>query len=408
MRTGVWQILAMAIMLFCSLRARSQTLTTLYEFQGPPADGLSPGSGVVRDTSGNMFGTTQVGGEAGDGTVFELDASGVETTLHSFQFFVDGSNPYALLARGSGGALYGTTIYGGSNGYGTVFSIRGATLTVLCEFRGIPDGQGPFGGVVENIDGNLYGTTAQGGTGNCAGGCGTIYRLDKAGRETVVHSFDGPNGAYPGSTLIHDQQGNLYGTTVGGGLNNSNQLCPGGCGTVFTLSRSGKYTVLHKFTGTSYIAGTSDGSYVVDGVVRDREGNLYGTTSGGGSWNVGIIYEITNTGEEKVLYSFAGSPDGANPGPLVIAHGKLYGTTFYGGQASCWGPSGGCGTIFEFDMSGTEKVLYAFGGVTDGAVPAGPVTFDSEGNMYGATQTGNEDGCPFSHGGCGTVWKLLP
>ncbi len=390
------------MVLLCPLTARSQTLTTLYNFQGPPGDGLSPEGGVVLDPGGNMFGTTEAGGQADNGTVYELDASGVETVLHSFQFFIDGDNPFAHLVRGSGGTLYGTTIYGGPNGYGTVFSIRGTALTVLYGFRGSPDGLGP-NGVVENIDGNLYGTTAQGGTGGCAGGCGTIYRLDKAGHESVVHSFDGPNGAYPSATLIHDRQGNLYGTTVGGGLDASNKLCPAGCGTVFMLGPSGKYTVLHNFT-----YGPTDGWYVVWGVVRDGEGNLYGTTSGGGTWGDGIIYEITNTGKEKVLYSFAGPPDGQDPGQLIIANGRLYGTTYSGGQANCWGLSGGCGTIFEFDSSGSEKVLYRFNGVTGGAQPTGPVVFDSEGNMYGTTESGVKNGCPFSHGGCGTIWKFAP
>jgi uncharacterized repeat protein (TIGR03803 family) len=402
MSAKLWA-LAMAMVLVCPVLARSQTLTTLYSFQGPPADGLTPEGGVALDPSGNVFGTTESGGQADNGTVYELDAGGVETVLHSFQFFIDGDNPYAHLIRGPRGTLYGTTIYGGPNGNGTVFSIRGTILTVLYEFRDSPDGQGPFGGVVEDMDGNLYGTTAGGGTGGCAGGCGTIYRLDKAGHESVVHSFDGPNGAYPSATLIHDREGNLYGTTVGGGLDNSNEMCPGGCGTVFMLSRSGKFTVMHKFT-----YGTGDGWYVVEGVVRDGEGNLYGVTSGGGAWRDGTIYEITNTGEEKVLYSFAGPPDGSNPGPLVIANGRLYGTTVSGGQPSCWDSYGGCGTIFEFDPSGTEKVLYAFGGVTDGAVPVGPITFDSEGNMYGTTESGPKDGCPFSHGGCGTIWKFAP
>ncbi|MGC2449602.1 MAG: choice-of-anchor tandem repeat GloVer-containing protein [Candidatus Sulfotelmatobacter sp.] len=400
MMSAAWLVLATAMALILPTTARSQVLTTLYNFQGPPADGLTPEGGVTLDPAGNMFGATESGGLADNGTVYKLAPSGVETVLHSFQFFTDGDNPYAHLVRGPGGALYGTTTYGGPNEYGTVFSIRGTILTVLYGFRGSPDGLAPSG-IVENIDGNLYGTTAQGGTGNCAGGCGTIYRLDKAGHESVVHSFDGPNGAYPSGTLIHDREGNLYGTTVGGGLDDSNQMCPGGCGTAFMLSRSGKFTVMHKFT-----YGPSDGWYVVSGLVRDGEGNLYGTTSGGGAWGDGIIYEITNTGEEKVLYSFAGTPDGSNPGPLVIANGRLYGTTVSGGQPTCWGPYGGCGTIFEFDKSGKERVIYAFNGVTDGAVPVGPITFDSEGNMYGTTESGPKDGCPFSHGGCGTVWKF--
>jgi len=383
----------------------SPNATTLYNFQGPPSDGMSPGTGIVRDHDGNMYGTTQSGGQADYGTAFEVDATGTETMLLNFQLFVNGSNPDVPLALGPGGALYGTSSSGGPNGYGTVFRLSKNAVAVLYAFQGGLDGLGPVGGVVENIDGNLYGTTGQGGTGSCAGGCGTIYRIDKTGNETVLHNFDGPNGAHPGAAapLIHDSQGNLYGVTASGGLDNSEKMCPGGCGTVFMLSRSGKFTVLHKFT-----YGTTDGRSVEFGVVRDRSGNLYGTTLAGGTWNYGTIYEITSTGEEKVLYNFEGPPDGSDPGALAIANGKLYGATTSGGQANCWGPYGGCGIIFQFDKSGTEKILYTFNGVTDGAVPVGPPTFDSEGNIYGATVQGMKDNCAFWQGGCGTIWKLTP
>jgi len=198
--------------------AQAQTLTTLYNFQGPPADGMSPGAGIVRDQDGNMYGTTSAGGQAENGTAFEVDASGTETMLHSFNFVVDGISPSAPLSLGPGGALYGTTPLGGpNNAYGSVFRIRDNNLTVVYAFSGGLDGLAPFGGVVKNIDGNLYGTTSQGGTGDCPGGCGTIYQISSAGHETVVHDFDGLNGAYPGATLIHDERGNLYGTTVAGG-----------------------------------------------------------------------------------------------------------------------------------------------------------------------------------------------
>jgi uncharacterized repeat protein (TIGR03803 family) len=382
--------------------AHAQTLTTLHSLQGPPEDGSWPCAGVTLDPAGNMYGTAQFGGESNYGVVFEVEATGAEAVLHSF-VGSGGQNPCAPLIRSATGDLYGTTVYGGIDGNGTLFRMQGSALTVIYEFKGTPDGQGPFGGLVENIDGNLYGTTAGGGSGGCAGGCGTIYRVDRSGHETVVYSFDGSNGANPGATLIHDSEGNLYGTATDGGLNDSNQLCPGGCGTVFMLSRPGKFTCLHKFIG-----GTSDGWYVPAGLVRDAEGNLYGTTAGGGAWNGGVIYEITNSGKEKILYNFSGMPDGENPNQLTIANGKLYGTTYIGGQSDILCYDGGCGTIFEFERSGRESVLYRFGGINDGGQPDGPVTFDREGNMYGTTQSGIEDGCTLSQGGCGTIWKLSP
>lgn len=399
--SGRTLLLAVFVMGVSSCTAMAQVLETLYSFQGQPTDGNVP-CAVTRDSARNMYGVTEAGGEWSNGTVFELNANGEEAVLHSFDW-TDGSQPCAPLLVSSNGDLYGTTIYGGPNGNGTVFRMRGTDLATIYEFKGPPDGQGPFGGLVENVDRNLYGTTAGGGTGPCAGGCGTIYRIDRSGREAVVYDFDGTDGANPGATLVHDPEGNLYGTTSDGGLDNSNQLCPGGCGTVFMLSRSGKYIVLHKFT-----FGTSDGWGVPFGVVRDEQGNLYGTTLGGGAWNYGTVYEITSRGEEKVLYSFAGPPDGATPGQIAIADGKLYGTTDNGGDTNCWGPSGGCGIVFELSKYGNERILHTFNGVSDGASPSGPVAFDPESNMYGTTSGGPKDGCPFSQRGCGTVWELSP
>lgn len=202
------RLLVLPLLISVAVATQAQTLTTLYNFQGPPADGMSPGTGIVRDRNGNMYGTTSTGGQASSGTAFEVDADGTETMLHSFQFLVDGVNPDAPLALGPGGALYGTTSLGGpNNAYGTVFRISDNQVTVVYAFSGGLDGLAPVGGVVENIDGNLYGTTGGGGTGNCPGGCGTIYRLDKTGHETVLHNFDGPNGAHPAAALIHDQTG---------------------------------------------------------------------------------------------------------------------------------------------------------------------------------------------------------
>lgn len=180
-------------------------------------------------------------------------------------------------------------------------------------------------------------------------------------------------------------------------------MCPqqGGCGTVFKLDPHGTLTVLYSFLG-----GT-DGWDVQNGVVRDSEGNLYGTTLGGGTASFGTIFEITPAGAEKILYSFAGAPDGADPSQIVLDNSTLYGTTYTGGNYNCDGLTGGCGTIFQFDKAG-EQVLYRFSGSFDGAQPFGAIALDSEGNLYGTTQSGIHNGCtPFPYG-CGTVWKFAP
>jgi uncharacterized repeat protein (TIGR03803 family) len=318
-----------------------------------------------------------------------------ETVLHRFQIS-DGENPCASLFRSPDGDFYGTTIYGGV--YGTIFKLHGYKLTVLHEFKGDPEGAFPSGGVIEDAKGVVYGTTSEGGTGPCAGGCGTIYSLDKSGNVTILHSFTGQDGAYP-AAIIMDSAGNFYGTTRAGGANN---FCPqeGGCGTVFRLDVNQQLTVLHSFVG-----GT-DGWAVGTGLARDEQGNLYGTTLGGGISNLGTVYEVTKSGKERILHSFTGAPDGADPaGTLFLdSDGLLYGTTYSGGDVSCVGETYGCGTVFQIDNSGNEKVLYSFNGSSDGSLPTGNVISDSRGFLYGTTSRGPEYGCPLRN--CGTVWKL--
>jgi uncharacterized repeat protein (TIGR03803 family) len=391
-----WVVLVTTTALSIVPGARSQTLTTLYNFQGGPADGEEP-CAVTAGSNGSLFGTTYFGGVSNFGTVFKVNANSHETVLHSFTSGKDGESPCARLAEGSGGTLYGTAIYGGQEN-GTVFRIQSDYLSAAYDFPGGPLGSFPSG-VIEGPDGSLYGATSQGGGGQCAGGCGTIFKLDRLGRETVLYTFQGPDGASPASGVIFDEQGNLYGTTVAGGTNSPN--CPGGCGTVFRLGRSGKFTTLHKFTG-----GAADGWFVANGVVRDKQGNLYGTTGGGGPYNAGTIYEITPAGE-KLLYSFEGAPDGAVPEQIVrAANGDLFGVTDEGGSLQCTEGVLGCGTVFELDATGRETVLYRFNGIVDGAAPVGPVVLDSHGNIYGTTAEGIKGGCSVFSLGCGTVWKL--
>ncbi len=398
---GREQICVLLVLLLVALlgaTSSAQTLTTLYNLQGGSNDGNWPCGGVVGDGNGNLYGSTQFGGPQNAGVVFELNNNNVETVLHIFEG-TDGQNPCSALLRLSNGDLYGTTIAGGLGEYGTVFKIRNGALVASYDFQGGLDGQNPFAGLMLNVDGNLYGTTVGGGLGACGGGCGTVFKFDNTGHKTVIHSFIGKDGGNPGAMLIHDARGNIYGTTATGG---ANQFCPqqGGCGTVFKIDPSGTLTVLYSFTG-----GT-DGWDVQSGPVLDSKGNLYGTTVGGGTFSLGTIYEITAEGSEKVLYSFAGAPDGADPGQISLRGNALYGTTYTGGDANCSTFTGGCGTIFRASLSEGEQVLYRFGGVSDGALPTGPVTFDTAGNLYGTTQEGVKDGCsPFPYG-CGTIWKL--
>lgn len=255
--------------------------------------------------------------------------------------------------------------------------------------------------------GNLYGTTERGG----AYGWGTVFKLNASGKETVLHSFSGgADGSGPRSTLIRDQASNLYGTTpAGGNLNNCNGS---GCGVVFKLDKTGKETVLYSF------AGATDGSIPFEGLVRDKAGNLYGTTHIGGDnacfppSGCGTVFKLDTKGLLIVLHRFTGGVDGANPSAALIRDngGNLYGVTnFGGGGTECVTQQLGCGTVFKVDKQSNETVLYSFSGGADGAYPSAELVSDDAGNLYGTTSWGGDPNCIGSRGaGCGTVFKLDP
>jgi len=277
---------------------------------------------------------------------------------------------------------------------------------VLYSFSGGTDGAEPYAGVVMDAAGNLYGSTDFGGNLNCneweGFGCGTVFKLNKADDETVLYSFGGaPDGAKPYAGVVMGAAGNLYSTTFNGG----NVTCANtsGCGTVFMLDITGKEKVLYNFSGAP------DGANPEAGVVMDAAGNLYGTTFFGGASGDGTVFKLDTAGKETVLYSFSGTPDGANPvGGLVMdVAGNLYSTTFNGGNVTCTNASG-CGTVFKLDTTGNETLLYMFSGGADGAYPTGGLVMDAAGNLYGTTFEGGDLSCMFANMGlgCGTVFKL--
>ena len=277
------------------------------------ANGGYPEAGLISDSQGNLYGTTNRGGASNAGTVFELTPPAIaggawtETVLHAFTGGSDGGNPEAGLIADSQGNLYGTTYQGGASGYGTVFELTPPAI---------------------------------------AGGAWT---------ETVLHAFAaGSDGAFPAAGLIADSKGNLYGTTIGGGGSNA------GAGTVFELMppaiAGGAWTetVRHAFTAGG------DGGYPAAGLIADSKGNLYGTTTGGGGsgYGPGTVFELTppannfEVWREAVLYAFTGGSDGGNPaGALIVdSNGNLYGTTYIGGAS-------GHGTVFELTGTGSLPPL---------------------------------------------------
>jgi len=313
------------------------------------------------------------------------------TRLYSFAGPPDGQNPYGGVARDNAGNLYGTTLFGGVYDWGTVFKLsKTGKETVLYSFAGGTDGENPIAGVVGDKAGNLYGTTEGGG---CSSDCGTVFKVSNAGKETVLHSFAGgtTDGCEPEGFLLRDQAGNLYGTTYMGGSSKS--------GTVFKLDTTGKETVLHNFAGYP-----SDGAYpLFNGLRMDTKGNLYGTTYEGGASGEGTVFKLSKNGTETVLYNFAGgTADGCQPlgSPAMDKNGNLYGTTEQCGYSHH-------GIVWKVSQTGTETVLHDFaGGSSDGAYPLSSVTLDAKGNLYGDTFGGGAYSSCTDYDGCGTVYEL--
>jgi uncharacterized repeat protein (TIGR03803 family) len=318
----------------------------------------------------------------GTGTMGAADVTSVSiacdsnfTLLYSFAGgSSDAADPYHTLIQGSDGDFYGTTLAGGTSNVGTIFKITpSGSESVFYSFASIP-----YSGLVQSTDGNIYGTTATGGT----SGRGTVFKITPSGIESILYSFPaGSSDPYTG--LIQGSDGNLYGTTGAGGASDD--------GTVFKITPSGTETVLHAFPKTG-----SDGETPYAGLIQGSDGNFYGTTYFGGANNLGAVFKVTPSGTETLLYSFAGGSDGEHPYAGVIqgSDGNFYGTTYQGGAS-------GYGTVFEITPSGTETVLYAFAGGSDGANPEAGVIQGRDGNFYGNTFQGGA-------GSVGTVFKITP
>jgi len=387
-----------ALLLIAARPAQAQTETVLYNFTGF-SDGSHPQSSLIADGAGNLYGTTALGGtcpgwnQYGCGVVFEISPNGSggwkQTVLHTFAAPPDGANPlFSPVIFDISGNLYGTTQWGGASNVGTVFELSPAgaswTATILYSFTGGADGGHPAAGLVMDRAGNLYGTGQTGG----ANGQGTVFKVSPSGAETLLYTFGSQSGdgSYPFAGLVLDETGNLYGTTYSGGAN--------GGGTVFKLAPTGTETVLYSFGSRS-----GDGSNPYAGLVFDNNGNLYGATYSGGANGGGTVFKLAPTGTETVLYSFgSGSGDGSNPfgGFLIFDNnGNLYGTTVGGG-------ANGGGTVFKLAPTGTETVLYSFGSRSrDGSKPWSGLVFDEKGNLYGTTHGGGAYGA-------GVVFEVNP
>jgi uncharacterized repeat protein (TIGR03803 family) len=374
---------------------QAQTFSNLYSFTGG-TDGDGPTGAPALDGHGNLYGSAAYSQNGtGKGTVWKL-GSGKLTVLHSFGATGDGAIPSGVM-RDAEGTLYGATVAGGY-GDGTIFKVsKTGKEAVLYRFTGSPDGNQPGAGLLRDEAGDLYGTTFVGGS----SGAGTVFKLSKAGKETVLYSFMGPpDGEEAGwGTLVRDAKGSLYGVTYWGG---KCAYTDRGCGTVFRLSPNSKggwkETVLYRF---KYAGG--DGGFPDSSLLLDANGNLYGTTQWGGNTGCsglgcGTVFKLDKNGKETVLYRFTGGGDGESPiGDLIQdATSNLYGTASLGANSAC---QFGCGTVFKLDANGELTVLHAFNG-RDGSEPEA-LTRDSTGNFYGITAEGGDYGA-------GTVFKIAP
>ena len=324
-------------------------------------------------------------------------AASTTKLIYSFAGGADGEYTDTELVRDSAGNLYGSSVQGGLNGGGTVFQVNPAGVhTVLYNFTGGADGGEPYKGVTLDALGNLYGTAVTGGGGSCEGGCGVVFQLtNSAGvwTQTVIHTFTGSDGSGPGSPVAIDRHGNVYGTTPTGGSF--------GMGVLYRISPNGtggwNYHVIHTFTG-----GADGGGGSASRLLLDNIGNIYGVCTVGGANGFGNVYEVSliqGKWQFKVLYAFKDQPDGALPyGGLVFDKaGNLYGTTYYAGANDL-------GTVYRLThVNGTwaESVLYSFKGGTDGDSPISSLVADASGNFYGTTSDGGAASC-----GCGVIFKM--
>ncbi len=405
---------AVTITALTTLSAHAQTYTVLYTFTGAP-NAAQPSAGLVADGNA-LYGVTMLGGTGscttfgtGCGTVFDIQGVGKENLVYSF----NSTNPYpeSPLTRDASGNLYGAASGFSSSNYGEVFKLTPAgDFTSVYTFTGPSTGEDPSR-VLPDSSGNLYGTTATGGDSTNSG---LIFKISPSGKETVLYTFHcpqcfgGSGGGFgiPSGGVVADAAGNLYGVASGGDGCSQRQ----GCGVVYKVNRAGVATVLYNFTGKD------DGWDPSGNLIMDNAGNLYGTTtspdgSACDATNCGAVFKVNSaTGATSVLFDFDGGPDGGSPnGGLVRdSQGNIYGTTWIGGgNYSTCNPMPampvGCGVVYKLAPNGTQTILHTFANTSDGGYPNGNLFLDSAGNVYGTTAYGGDPTC-----GCGVVFKITP
>jgi uncharacterized repeat protein (TIGR03803 family) len=392
---------AVLLLLFAAHSGLGQSVTGIYSFTGRD-DGANPEAGLLHAADGNLYGVAILGGTEDEGSFFRLTSSGATATVYSFcpesGSCPSGREPGYALTQGTDGSFYSVTRGGGSNSEGVVYKISPSgsytTLYSFCAKANCEDGSTPEAALALGSDGNFYGTTLYGGTDNY----GTVFKISPSGNLTTAYGFSGTAGYYPCGRLLQATDGNFYGTTFGGGANS--------LGTIFKLTSTGILTTLHSFDFTDGTTPCSGLIEAADGNlygVTAQGGNNSDCTF----YGCGVLFRISTSGSFTALYDFKASSDGAYPyGDLVVgSDSNLYGTANEAGKTTnC---SAGCGTLFRATTAGALTPLYAFSGPTDGAYPNDALIQASDGNFYGTNYGyGNSEYC--SGNGCGTLFSLTP
>jgi uncharacterized repeat protein (TIGR03803 family) len=369
----------LGLVLFCAATtAYSQVYTPLYNLGSTSGDPINPVpfSQMAQGRDGRLHSTTSFGGSHNGGAAYGITTSGVLTKLYDFPAYPGPTAPLSGLTLGLDGCFYGTTSSGGAHIVGTVFKLCDSTYTNLWDFTGGDDEGDPQAPLALGADGNMYGTIE----GVYNGTYGTAFKITSKGTLTTIHPFKGTDGATPYAILL-GLDGNFYGVTRAGGANN--------LGVVFKMMKAGKVTLLHSFAGTA----NNDGNLPIGGLVQANDGTLYGTTYGGGTKNWGTVFKILPTGKGyAVLHNFdrtADINDGIQPlGGLALGtDGNVYGTTGGGGHQNS-------GALFRVTPAGAYTTLYSFcavAGCKDGFFPQTGMIQHTNGKLYGATESGGQN-----------------
>ena len=378
--TGIVAVTVFMATLLGAGKADAQVFSTLRAFSGD--DGSSPSAALVEGSDGTFYGTTQLGGHLGFGTVYGMTAEGALTMVYELSG-IEGSDVFAPLLVGRDGQLYGTTALGGPggslgglDGKGAIFTFSPSGSYTALHFFSAGEGTIPQSGLTEEKDGRLYGTTSSGGE----GGEGTIFAITPQGEFCTLHSFAGSDGSMPLGELVVGREGMLYGTTVAGG--------PSQGGTVFRIAMDGQFTLLHSFGFDS-----QEGSSPRGRLALGADGDFYGTTEFGGEYGNGQVFRLAFDGTVTPLHSFTRF-EGTNPlaGLIQGNDGIFYGTTSSGGLFNN-------GSVFAITMAGELSVLHAFTGGADGGSPVSALLQARNGRLYGTTPLGGAESA-------GTVFRI--